>query len=123
MLYRGYIALFNCLRTHNPEYKTKFTSSLYRHVVWQCRKAVREYNNTKDIYPLPSHLYSKFNIDIEIEDCLEKLNHEQSSIIRNYYFDKMTFTEIGKANNYSATTALKKLRQAEGLFRQLSGVY
>lgn len=121
---KGRIALFKCLRKHDPSKNTKFVSSLYRFTKWECQKAVRSSRRQVHFRPItgsselvkcpaPEVLY--------VRECLSLLPTRHTQILVSYYFCNMTLREIGKANGYSAQAAMMKLRDAERAFRRLYG--
>lgn len=120
---RSYIALFNCLRKHDPLRNVRFTSSLYRHVVWECHKAIRDtIRHPPPPLPKEDHLFYVESREVRyVQECLAILPDAYATIIRNYYFDRMTFREIGIVSGCTAPAAMRRLRRAEKAFRRLYG--
>lgn len=120
--YRSYMALLRCMQCYDPGRKTKFTTSLYRHVVWQCSKAMRERKRQGTYYPLPEVIRSYPDMTaIYVRDCIDSLPDEHGSILVSYFFLGMTLREIGHANGYSHVDAHRRLSRAKEAFRLLYG--
>lgn len=54
----------------------------------------------------------------DVELILDSLPEESEKILRQKYFDRLTFKEIGEANGYSRETARRKLKKAFELCRK-----
>lgn len=123
LTFRGHIALFNCLRKHDPTNNNKFTTSLYWHTLRQCQNAVRTEEKNALLPSLPINYESwSSNLSIDqlcVHECIDMLPSDQKEIIKNYFFDGMTLEEIGEMNGYSHVAAFKRLDKAKDAFRRL----
>ena len=54
----------------------------------------------------------------QVQLILDSLPEESEKILRQKYFDRLTFKEIGEANGYSRETARRKLKKAFELCRK-----
>jgi len=110
-------AIWKCLLRHNPEYNTKFSSSLYRYIEWECKNYIRENYRYTDNFEL---LEAKdATTTIEVNDCLSQLSGINRDILKQYHYEGMTIREIAESNGYTKTTAHNKIIQAQLEFKKL----
>lgn len=109
----GLNALWRCLQFHDTNYKTKFTSSLWRFTNWECRKELQTLARSKY---RPTDL---FDVPENEEDCLDVfndigtiLNEEYSKIVKLRFIEGLTLQEIGTHFGYSKEAARQKLKFA-----------
>lgn len=112
-------AMLRCLEKHKEGYKTKFTTSLYRFTVWECKNFVRQQMRTRSI-SLLSHYSDKTEDRIEhIRDCITILDPKDRTIIEQHFIMGMTMRDIGVANGYSPQAAMKNVHKALEKLRRL----
>lgn len=122
LAYCRHMALFKCLKKHDPG-RSRFTTSLTRYTLWECRKALRALRRQEKFYSYEGAVVDSAEKTIDIRDCLESLPEEQGRILHDYHIAKMTMEEIAQVNGYSTSTAVERLKGAEASFRRLFGVY
>lgn len=59
--------------------------------------------------------------EIEIKNCIEKLNESQREIITLYYFNELTYKEISEIMNIPEGTVKSKLSRAKEHLRSIIG--
>ena len=59
--------------------------------------------------------------EIEIKNCIEKLNESQREIITLYYFNELTYKEISEIMNIPEGTVKSKLSRAKKYLRNIVG--
>jgi len=108
----GLNALWRCLENHNEALGTKFTSSLWRFVHWECRKELQTLARSK--YK-PTELV-EIAVDEECENVFDDLDNildpEYSKIVKLRFIHGMTLKEIGKEFGYTKEAARQKLKYA-----------
>lgn len=109
----GLKALLRCLESHSDEYKTKFTSSLYKFTVWECERE-RTAIQRRRIKPV-----ELFDIPVDgavegsiFEDLQDVLPEEHASIVKMKFVEDRTLEEIGKHFGYTKEAARQKLKTA-----------
>lgn len=107
----GMIALWQTLASHRPEYNTKFTSSLWRWLHWECCREIDGHKKTRKEYSDVNLCFFK-NDSVEkrayVVDCLSKLPKDDRKIIKQRFLLNMTFEDIGKANRFSKEKARQR---------------
>lgn len=115
----GLNALWRCLQNHEVSFATKFTSSLWRFVHWECKKELQTLARTKF---KPTELFD-IAIDKPIESIFDDIDHildqEQSKIVKLRFLHRMTLKEIGKEFGYSKEAARQKLEKAIDRIRNM----
>lgn len=116
----GLNALWRCLQNHNESFSTKFTSSLWRFVNWECKKELRTLATSKykplelfDVANEEEEMYSVF------DDLHDVLDQEYCQIIKLRFLEKMTLREIGNKFGYTKEAARQKLEKAIGQIRMV----
>ena len=124
----GMEAMWKALRGHRAERGGKFTSSLYRFVVWACQHAFRRvYGDTRSSkYKKLSFVQLDF-VDEEptapvtsesqellrhVEECMELIEPWMKEIIHDRFFEHMSYVQIGKKYRYSKERAYRRVRLA-----------
>lgn len=93
----GMIGLWNCMFYHD-ETKSKFTTNLYRFVMWECRRALKKLEKEKK----RSQQFQKINFnsvgfcEINVDEYLENLQHEEKEIVIQHAIYAKPFTIIAK---------------------------
>lgn len=108
----GMIGLWNALQKHDPKYKRKFTTSLWKWVTWEC---LREVGRSKRFAPKHfEDVEACFYEDERVENrafvvgCLSKIPKFNRKIIKQRFLLGMTFEDIGQANGLSKETARQR---------------
>jgi len=108
----GLNALWRCLQNHNENLGTKFTSSLWRFVHWECRKELQTLARSKykpvELVEIPIN-YESINI---FDDLPNFLDQEHCKIVELRFIHGMTLKEIGKEFGYTKEAARQKLNYA-----------
>jgi len=124
----GLHALWRAIGYFNPEYKQKFTSSLYRFTQFECRRELlrrkREGKATRLDGIDERHIVNRLDrVDHEdlthIRECLKSLNEEGQRLVDQHFTQGMNLTEIAEANCYSKDTAGVKLHAAIETLKQI----
>lgn len=119
----GLDALWRCLGYHQEGRGNKFTSSLWRFTVWECRRALKRINTqrnkhtvnisaieTQNTFDIPA---AEINPNVEyLRECMDKLRPDDRTLIKEYYLDKYTMEEIGNLHGYSKEAARQKINKA-----------
>jgi RNA polymerase sigma factor (sigma-70 family) len=98
----GALAVWEALRAFKPEFGQSFKSSLWRHVQWQCLRAMRDQR----------HVHSSIEGDIEgssactqttlmLNDYLSILPDRDRRMVEARYIEECTYAEIAKREGYS----------------------
>ena len=115
----GLNALWRCLQSHSDNFKTKFTSSLWRFVNWECKKELQTLARTKykstELYDIPIEETS-FTIFDELHGLLPP---EYCKIVKLRFEHGMTLREIGKVFGYTKESARLKLQHALKQIKQV----
>jgi DNA-directed RNA polymerase specialized sigma subunit len=115
----GLHALWRCLESHSDEFKTKFTSSLYKFTKWECDREILKYNKRKDT------TFELFDVAVEgeeisiFEDIEEILSPEHASIVKMRFIEDHTLEEIGNHFGYTKEAARQKLKNALEILREV----
>ncbi len=118
----GLNALVRCLESHSDEYKTKFTSSLYKFTMWECdRERVKlEKHQSRmksvELFDIIDDTGREASIFDDIEDVLPQ---EQVSIVKMRFEESCTLEEIGKRFGYTKESARQKLATALNTLREV----
>jgi len=106
----GMHAIWRCLESHDETYSTKFTSSLWRFVNWECKKELQVLARSKF---KPQELTDiAINVDAYniFDDLSNILNEEEVKLIKLRFVEGMTLKEIGKEFGYTKEAARLKLK-------------
>ena len=120
----GLDALWRALQSHNPSFKRKFTTSLFKFVKWECNNAARaKYGDRIQAGPLRGDIPaddSAVQNAILVEELLEYLDEMPRQILRDRYISNHTLQEIADMYGYTApgiqyiiNKALKELREVD----------
>ena len=115
----GLNALWRCLQSHKTEFTTKFTTSLWRFVNWECKK---ELQNLARARHKPSELVdisidsSEYTVFDDIDTCLDDVH---SQIVKLRFLEGMTLKEIGNHFGFTKEAARQKLKFALKQIKEL----
>lgn len=98
----GDMALWRCLQSHNPKYGSKFTTSLYRFIHWECIRAIKERraNETTLVGDVEGTTDNQA-IQMILEDYLNLLDERDRRIVEARFLESCTFEEIANREGYS----------------------
>jgi RNA polymerase sigma factor (sigma-70 family) len=113
-------AAWLCLQKHDPKYNTKFSSSLYNYMQWECKSYLRHnYSYVSDYEQAKLVRARDMTLQYEVTDCLQQLPEAYREILIQYHYYNMTLREIGDRNGYTKTSAHKKIAKAQLEFARL----
>jgi RNA polymerase sigma factor (sigma-70 family) len=119
----GMVALWRCLKKHDPACNQRFTTSLHRFVHWECKKALRKQKVQRRISYRPfveqEHKLSEDRASL-IRNAIANLTESERKLINQHYFEQMTFDEIGMIHRVSKEAIRRRLLRA---VEQLRTVY
>lgn len=98
----GDMALWRCLQNHDPKYGSRFTTSLYRFVHWECLRSIGE-QKAPDTTLIGDIEGSNESIAIQmiLDDYLGLLKTRDRRIIEARFFESCTFEEIAQREGFS----------------------
>lgn len=108
----GMYGLWRCLQNHDERYGRKFTTSLFIHVDWECKRELSRINK-KRMTPLGEQAE---NIEATIEssdipEILEFLSEKQKNIVIQRFYENRTLEEIGQSQGYSKEAARQNINK------------
>jgi RNA polymerase sigma factor (sigma-70 family) len=117
------LALWKCLIHHNHTYKRKFTTSLFKFMMWECLHMIREKSNFCQIlYDSAEDLQDIMDNFIDAHIYLDKLKPNDRNVLCDRFFNHMTLSEIGNKYSYSKETARRRVLKAMDNLRNIAGV-
>ena len=112
------IALWEAMKSFDPEGGRKFTSFLYNRITWECQKQLADINKHRrnvsfdceygDLFVEMNNIRSK----IEIQELFNQLDSPFKEVLHQRFFEQLTMEEIGERNNYSRETARRYILKA-----------
>jgi len=115
----GLHGLWRCLQNHDDSYGRKFTTSLFIHVDWECKRELASLSKK----PLLSLGESDGDIASitasgEFSEILESLPEKQKNIMYQRFYENRTLEEIGKKNGYSKEAARQNINKIISKLRE-----
>ncbi len=119
--YCGDLALWHCLQKHDPVYDTKFTTSLYKFVEWQCLREYRRQRSTLNNHEEQQEMTVIYDYDVSmmLNEYLSLLSDRDRRIVEARFLYNHTLLEIAKREGYTKQgvhyilgRAMKKMRRA-----------
>ena len=117
----GLHGLWRCIKNHDDKYGRKFTTSLFIHVDWECKREIGALSRK------PLSFLGEFDNEIaftpasgEISDILETLSEKQRQIIHQRFYENRTLEEIGKKQGYSKEAARQNINKILSKLRETS---
>ena len=104
------LGLYNCLFVYPYNGQVKFTAYLYRHVSYVVKNYRREFNECPK---KPIHTFKKNNIDLslDVQSIIDSLSEEEQKIVKLYYFENYTMTEIGLLMEMSRLSVFRRIKK------------
>lgn len=131
----GLVAMWKALQYHRDTFGQKFTTSLHRFADWECKRELRRATGGRGKHrppprvpladvpdPRPSFTEAEDLADdlSHVRECVDLLPEEwQRTVIRQYYLDGMTMTQVGLANGCSKESARQKIRRSVEALREI----
>lgn len=117
----GMHGLWRCIQNHDDKYGRKFTTSLFLHVDWECKREIGILKRK------PVSFLGELDTEIpgpvasgEISDILDELNEEQKEIMYQRFYENRTLEEIGKKQGYSKEAARQNINKIISKLRENS---
>ena len=117
----GMHALWRCIQNHDDSYGRKFTTSLFIHVDWECKREINSLNKK------PISLLGECDDDVvspepsgQMSEMLECLPEKQKEIIYQRFYENRTLEEIGKKQGYSKEAARQNINKILSKLRETS---
>ena len=108
----GMYGLWRCIQNHDDKYGRKFTTSLFIHVDWECKrelssmnkKALSSLGDQDENIPSPSS-------SGDLSEMIESLPDNQKDIIKQRFCENRTLEEIGNNQGYSKEAARQNINK------------
>lgn len=124
----GLHGLWRALKSHDPTKGQKFTTTLYRFVQWEARRAMK--NKLRDRkkadkvgvtgIPIDTYIDEDFTLSIETDDLLDQLEEKYRVIIKQKYLEGFTLNEIGQHHGFTSEAARQNVDKALVKLRKLA---
>ena len=118
----GMHALWRCIQNHDDSYGRKFTTSLFIHVDWECKREISSLNKK------PVSLLGECDDEIvspepsgQIPEILDSLPDNQKEIIYQRFYENRTLEEIGQKQGYSKEAARQNINKILSKLRETTG--
>jgi len=108
----GMHGLWRCIQNHDYKYGRKFTTSLFLHVDWECKRELVRLKKRPVSFlgeldtEIPGPVAS-----VEISDILDALTKKQKEIMHQRFYENRTLEEIGKKQGYSKEAARQNINK------------
>lgn len=124
--------LWRALQFHNGEkYTTKFTSSLWKFIKWECqqkmldnKKSKKKYDKSRNVYDDDNLMYfDRISIDKENQEDIfyeinKHINEENIKILKMRFIDKLSLKDIGIKLKYSTQTIKNRIEKSISILRE-----
>lgn len=124
----GMHGLWKCIQSHDDKYGRKFTTSLFIHVGWECKREI-SFMDKKPIVFLGDYDsdLSQELFETDFPEMLEVLSEKQKKIMYQRYYENKTLKEIGVENGYTKEAARqninKTIRKLRDYYSSMGLVY
>ncbi len=109
----GMHGLWRCMQNHDPSYGRKFTTSLYIHVDWECKRELsRHKKNSVSFLGEMDKEVSHTPASGEFFEIIECLPENQKEIVFERFYENKTLEEIGKSQGYTKEAARQNINKA-----------
>ena len=115
----GMHGLWRCIQNHDDKYGRKFTTSLFIHVDWECKREIGVINRK------PMSFLGESDGDIpspavsgDYSEILDALPDKQKSIMYPRFYENKTLEEIGKNEGYSKEAARQNINKIISKLRE-----
>jgi RNA polymerase sigma factor (sigma-70 family) len=112
-------ALWRALCSHDYSSKRRFTTSLYQFVLWECDSAIAEIKKRSripitsiDLNNIPARR-RKHKEFANLYDIIDSLQERDRKLIDQYFFQRMTLSEIASINGCSKEVISQRLKKVK----------
>ena len=108
----GMHGLWRCIQNHDDKYGRKFTTSLFLHVDWECKRELGILNRRPLAFlgehdgEIPAPAISGYGLEI-----LDALTDKQREIMHQRFYENRTLEEIGNRQGYSKEAARQNINK------------
>lgn len=117
----GLHGLWRCIQNHDEKYGRKFTTSLFIHVDWECKRELGL------LIKKPLFCLGEADVDIQclsasgdFSEILDPLSDKQKEIMHQRFYENRTLEEIGKKQGYSKEAARQNINKIIAKLREIS---
>ena len=117
----GMHGLWRCIQNHDDKYGRKFTTSLFIHVDWECKREIGQIKRKQ--MPCLGECDSEIesmNREEMSSEILEPLTEKQREIMYQRFYENRTLEEIGKKQGYSKEAARQNINKILSKLRETS---
>lgn len=108
----GLYGLWKCIQNHNDSYGRKFTTSLFMHVDWECKREVSRLSKKRMSFLGEQDVSIESpSASGEAKDIMDSLDENQRSIMHQRFYENKTLEEIGKTQGYSKEAARQNINK------------
>jgi len=115
----GMHGLWRCIQNHDDSYGRKFTTSLFIHVDWECKREIGI------MLRKPLSFLGEGDEEIaspsasgDFSEILEPLPEKQKEIMYQRFYENRTLEEIGKKQGYSKEAARQNINKIISKLRE-----
>lgn len=121
----GMHGLWRCIQNHDDKYGRKFTTSLFIHVVWECKREMTALHKKPISFLGDSdkEIPSENKANPDISEIMEMLSEEQKNILFQRFYENKTLEEIGKTMGYSKEAARQNINKIIQKVRDFSPTF
>lgn len=108
----GMHGLWRCLKNHDPKYGRKFTTSLFIHVDWECKRELSQAKKKRVSFlgEMDKEVASTYPSGNFFE-MIECLSDKQQQIVYERFYENKTLEEIGKSQGYTKEAARQNINK------------
>lgn len=117
----GMHGLWRCIQNHDDKYGRKFTTSLFIHVDWECKRELGLLKRR------PLSFLGEYDDDVpsppasgNCMEILDALPEKQKEIMYQRFYENRTLEEIGKKQGYSKEAARQNINKILSKLRETS---
>ena len=117
----GLHGLWRCIQSHDDSYGRKFTTSLFIHVDWECKRELTSLNKKKTgcLGDLDEDVACPTS-SVPRSEILDSLPEKQKEIMYQRFYENRTLEEIGKKQGYSKEAARQNINKIIAKLREIS---
>jgi RNA polymerase sigma factor (sigma-70 family) len=112
--YCGARALWRALQCHDDSFKTKFSTSLYQFVIWECKTAIESERKLAHPHLLwydPLENSAGHIEEVIMNECIDKLSYDEKDILYKRFYEEKSLEEIGTEKGYSKQAAHMNIKR------------